>query len=65
MSSSVSTEIYSLWLQQARQKDPNMPSTSPAIGVTPAMISQAESIAEDRPVPVSYTHLTLPTIYSV
>ena len=50
MSSSVSTEIHSLWLQQARQKDPNIPSTSPAIGITPAMISQAESIAEDRPV---------------
>ena len=50
MSSSVSTEIHSLWLQEAREKDPNTPSTSPAIGVTPAMKSQAESIAQDRPV---------------
>lgn len=50
MSSSVSTEIHSLWLQEAREKDPNTPSTSPAIGVTPAMESQAESIAQDRPV---------------
>ncbi len=50
MSSSVSTEIHSLWLQEAREKDPNTPSTSPAIGVTPAMKTQAESIAQDRPV---------------
>ena len=50
MSSSVSTEIHSLWLEEARKKDPNLPSRTPAIGVTPEMISEAKSIAEDRPV---------------
>ncbi|MEK9739124.1 MAG: hypothetical protein VW438_05275, partial [Euryarchaeota archaeon] len=50
MSSSVSTEIHSLWLEEARKKDPNIPSRSPALGVTPEMISEAKSIAEDRPV---------------
>ena len=50
MSSSVSTEIHSLWLEEARNKDPNLPSRTPATGVTDEMKAEAISIAEDRPV---------------
>ena len=50
MSSSVSTEIHSLWLEEARKKDPNLPSRTPATGVTDEMKAEAISIAEDRPV---------------
>ena len=40
---------------------------SPATEAAPASAEAAETTvpAEARPVPVSYTHLTLPTIYSV
>ena len=49
MSSSVSTEIHSLWLEEAREKNPKLSSTSEAVGVTQRIISEAESIAKDRP----------------
>ena len=60
MSSSVSTEIHSLWLQEAREKDPNLLLQHLRNRRYSGYEISSESIAQDRPVrnATTYTGLT-------